>query len=172
MKILFKLTFLILIFTSCVLTNSDKKTVQIVDLQELMNYLNKEDKLYIVNFWATWCKPCVEEIPYFIKLNEELEVKNVEIILVSLDFEEDLDKKVIPLLKKQNINLNVMLLNEGKPVYWIDKVNENWSGSIPATLLYHKKLEKSNYLGFGNFHEGELTFEQLKNWINRNRKAL
>lgn len=175
MKLLFITIFIccsLCLFYNCNSTIVKKNEVQIVDLQQLNKYLTKDDKLYIVNFWATWCKPCVAELPYFERLNDILKNKNAEIILVSLDFEEDLESKLLPFVKNENIKSKVMLLNEGKPVYWIDKVNKNWSGAIPATLLFSKKLEKNGYLGIGNFYEGEITFENLNKWVNLNLAQL
>jgi len=152
----------------CSAKKSKESTVSVLNLNELKSYYQSEEKLYILNFWATWCKPCVAELPYFEELNKTLNPDKAEIILVSLDFEEDLKTKVLPLIQNKNIKSKVILLNEGKPVYWIDKVSEKWSGSIPATLIYHPQLEKNGYLGLGNFNEGELDFEKLNKWIYLN----
>lgn len=160
------------LFLSCNSFKENNQKVEIFNLNELKSYAQQDDKLYILNFWATWCKPCVAELPYFEKLNKTLDPNKAEIILVSLDFEEDIQSKVLPLIQNKNIKSKVILLNEGKPVYWIDKVSEKWSGSIPATLLHHPKLEKNGYLGLGNFYEGELDFKKLNEWINLNLKNL
>ena len=95
--------------------------------------LKKDDKIYVINFWATWCAPCVKEIPYFEKLH--LENKNVEVILVSLDSAKDLERKLIPFIKKRKITAHVILLSDKNYNSWLNKIDPNWSGSIPATLL-------------------------------------
>lgn len=95
-----------------------------------------DGKIYVVNFWATWCKPCVQELPYFEKLHRSSEEDNIEVILVTLDFGKDLEKRVLPFLKKGGYTSKVVLLDDGKPNKWIDRVDPSWSGAIPATVFY------------------------------------
>lgn len=122
------------------------------DIKYIFDYRN--DTTYVINFWATWCKPCVAELPYFEQLNSEFEDKNVRVILVSLDFKKQIESKLIPFIKKRNIQSEVMLLLDDKAVNWIDKVDESWSGAIPATIVYNKE--------YWQFFEGEFdSFEDL-----------
>ena len=60
---------------------------------------NAKDTTLVINFWATWCKPCIEELPCFEELRERYIGQNVLVILVSLDFKSQLEKKFIPFLK-------------------------------------------------------------------------
>ncbi|MFN8254068.1 MAG: TlpA disulfide reductase family protein [Bacteroidales bacterium] len=102
-------------------------------------YLHRNsDTLYIVNFWATWCSPCVKELPCFEKVNEKYKSQKVKVLLVSLDFEKDYKSVLIPFLKKKAIHSEVVVLNDHNENEWIDKVNPSWSGAIPATLVYNK----------------------------------
>jgi thiol-disulfide isomerase/thioredoxin len=95
--------------------------------------LNDENSIYVVNFWATWCAPCVKELPYFEKLNTEN--KKVKVVLVSLDFKEQFESKLKPFLKKKSINSEVVLLTDKDYNTWLPTVDKDWSGSIPATLI-------------------------------------
>ena len=95
----------------------------------------ENDTLYVVNFWATWCAPCVKELPFFEIYSKENSNRKVKVILVSLDFEKQKDSKLIPFLKKKKITSDVVLLLEKEYNNWLPKVDKNWSGSIPATLL-------------------------------------
>jgi thiol-disulfide isomerase/thioredoxin len=94
------------------------------------------DTTYVVNFWATWCKPCVAELPYFEQLNEAYKAEKVKVLLVSLDFSSQLEKKVIPFLEKRALQSEVILLDDPDANSWIDKVDANWSGAIPATVIF------------------------------------
>lgn len=94
-----------------------------------------EDSVLLVNFWATWCVPCIRELPYFTELGKEMVGEKIKIILVSLDYEDRLKDKVIPFLKRNNIALKVVLLNDAKANNWIDRIDPTWSGAIPITLL-------------------------------------
>ena len=95
--------------------------------------LSDSDAVYVVNFWATWCGPCVKELPYFEQLNSEN--INVKVVLVSLDFKNQFESKLIPFLKKKNIKSQVVFLSDSNYNAWLPMVDKDWSGSIPATLI-------------------------------------
>lgn len=100
------------------------------------------DTLYVINFWATWCAPCVEEMPYFEQLHEETAGKKIKVLLVSLDFKKDLETKLRPFLQKRQLKPQVIHLADGKYNNWIDRVSPEWSGAIPATLLVKGKQKQ------------------------------
>lgn len=101
-----------------------------------------DDTTYVVNFWATWCGPCVKELPYFEELNAMYSDQSFRQILVSLDDPKKLSTKVIPFIENNNIESEVVLLADGKANNWIDRVDPRWSGAIPITLILRgdKKL--------------------------------
>lgn len=101
---------------------------------EIMTDLSP-DTTYVINFWATWCGPCIKELPYFEELHALYEGKAFKQILVSLDDPKKLESKVIPFLTKNKIESKVVLLADGKANSWIDKVDPSWSGAIPITLI-------------------------------------
>ena len=114
-------------------------TPNILTFEQLKPFLTTQsDSVFIINFWATWCAPCVAELPYFEKLSSELNGKKAKVILVSLDFKSQIQTKLIPFLKKKKLASEVVVLIESNPNNWIPKVNEEWSGSIPATLIFDK----------------------------------
>lgn len=134
------------------LTTSAQKKIPVYKIDKLLSRIEKNnDTLYIVNFWATWCKPCVQELPDFEKINQEYKNQKVKVkvILVTLDFKEELKKRVMPFIKKNKYTTEVILLDEIDGSF-IDKVSKEWSGAIPATLLIknNKKefiSKKTNY---------------------------
>lgn len=93
----------------------------------------KNGKTYVINFWATWCGPCVEELPYFEKLNEE---EDVEVILVSLDFKREVRGKLLKFVREQPLNLPVIAFIDPQTNIWIDRVDPEWGGAIPITIIY------------------------------------
>lgn len=148
-------------FTSCVETEEKKASVQTVNFGQLSPRLHEEnDTLYIVNFWASWCNPCVKEIPDFEKINAEYKNKKVKMIMVSLDFPNQLDTKVIPFIAEQKMTAEVVLLFDPNANSWINEVSPDWTGSIPATLIYNKDFRK--------FHEGSYSYDELKKIIESN----
>ena len=98
----------------------------------------QDDKTYIVNFWATWCKPCIAELPDFEKTYAEQKDNNVEMILVSLDMPSMWKTRLVPFVKKKDLKGKVVILDDKKMNDWIPKIAEDWEGGIPATLIYNK----------------------------------
>lgn len=118
------------------------------------------DTLLIVNFWATWCKPCVAELPYFEKIQQEYAHQKVKVILMSLDYPDVLKSRVNPFIQKKKIKSEVWLMHESNPNDWIDSVDSGWSGAIPATLIV-----KPNGV-YAGFYEAPLDYLELKTIIH------
>ena len=142
------LLFSTLILLSTNLSAQDVKVYPTFD--ELQNDILdiQDDKIYIINFWATWCGPCVAELPYFEELGAELDTSKIEIILVSIDFGTNLERKVKPFIKKKGLKNRVVLLDDPKANDWIDQVDPSWSGAIPITLFIdsnHKEFYEKEY---------------------------
>ncbi len=93
------------------------------------------DTLYVINFWATWCAPCVAEMPFFETLHHNMRKEKVKVLLISLDFEKDIQSKLVPFLQERQLSPDVFLLADNRYDVWINKVNPDWSGAIPATIL-------------------------------------
>ena len=122
---------------------------------EFKSLLYQDDsKTYVINFWATWCKPCIKELPHFEELRSNYVAKDVEVILVSLDFPEQVEKQLIPFIKRKNLQSKVVLLDDPDANSWIPQVSENWSGAIPATVIYNGKQRA--------FYERSFTYEELE----------
>nr|WP_315198818.1 TlpA disulfide reductase family protein [uncultured Flavobacterium sp.] len=121
--------------------------------------LSDKNTIYVVNFWATWCAPCVKELPYFEKLN--LENKSVKVVLVSLDFKNQYETKLLPFLKKRKINSEVVFLTDKDYNTWLPTVSKDWSGSIPATLIIKngKKIFAEKIFS---------SYQELKEYVNMN----
>jgi thiol-disulfide isomerase/thioredoxin len=113
------------------------QTVPSLSYNELKPLLNqKGDKIYVVNFWATWCAPCIKELPYFEVLDQR---EDVEVLLVSLDFPKHKESRLLPFIKKHKLQARVVLLDDADENSWINDIYPNWSGALPATLIYTKK---------------------------------
>ena len=131
--------------------------IEVYNFEQLQNFLQADqDQTYVVNFWATWCKPCIKELPYF----EDLQFKykgDIKVILVSLDFPSKLDSQLIPFITEKNIQLQVILLDDPYENEWIPKIDSTWSGALPATLILNSTKRK--------FFEQSFTQEELENEI-------
>lgn len=142
-------------------TYSDgSNSVNSYTFSNLENFLKKDnDTTYVVNFWATWCVPCVEELPNFEKLNATYKDEKVKVLLVSIDFPKMAESKLLPFIKAKNLKSDVVLLNDPDANSWINKVDSTWSGAIPATVIYKKDKRQ--------FYEKSFTYEELETEVKK-----
>ena len=123
-------------------------------------FKTQDDEILVLNFWATWCAPCIKELPYFEALNEESDQNNMRVILISLDFKNQIKNKFIPFIEKHHLKSELAILLDGKANSWIPRVSEEWSGAIPATLFIkgkHKIFVEASFE----------SLEEIKSYINQ-----
>lgn len=135
------------------------KIIDVVTLEKIMH--NPESGFRVINFWATWCKPCIEELSYFEALHDNPAFNEVDVILISLDFATDLDSRVLKFMEKNDIRSTVYLLDNTEYNTWIDKVDPSWSGAIPATLMINGKSGETAFFE-KQFEPGELQNELME----------
>jgi thiol-disulfide isomerase/thioredoxin len=125
-----------------------------VGLSQFKKELSSGSKIKVINFWATWCAPCVKELPFFEKLNQEN--KEVEVLLVSMDYDLDPNpEKVKRFIDRKKLQSKVLILAEANPTDWIDKIDKDWSGALPATLVINPRSGKRKLIE-GEMKDGEL----------------
>lgn len=135
------------------------QNVRSIDSGDLANLLeNKNDTVYVVNFWATWCSPCIAEIGYFEEIHLARMDEKVKVLLVNLDFPNQVERRVIPFLKERMITAAVFNMTDLDYNSWIPGVDKDWSGAIPATLVYGKEMRL--------FISRETTREELEGMID------
>jgi thiol-disulfide isomerase/thioredoxin len=133
--------------------------VKIISIEELKEFIkNRDGKPLLINVWATWCAPCREEFPDLVKIANEFN-DQIDVVGISVDFPEEIDSKIIPFLKKQNANFKNYIIKVIEPEDFINLLNENWSGAIPATFIYNGKGNQVRYL------IGKQSFEEFKKVI-------
>lgn len=164
-KTIYKTVFLlsIALFTSAVVSAQTTLKREVIKFEAFEKLIDKQDdKLYVVNFWATWCGPCVKELPDFMAVNEAMSTRDdFQMILISLDDKDNWETEVKPFAVKHKLNVDIYLLDELKRMnYWIPRVDKTWKGSIPATAFYKngKKLK---------FVEKQLHKEELETIVKQ-----
>jgi thiol-disulfide isomerase/thioredoxin len=133
--------------------------LKMTDVVQRMNRQN--DTTYIINFWATFCKPCVAEIPGFLKVTEKYKSKKVKLILVSLDLPSYYPKRIADFVAKNKWKAGVAWLNETNADYFCPLIDSSWSGAIPATIIVNATR------GYKKFWEGELSEQMLDAELKR-----
>ncbi len=132
--------------------------VPAVNFDELQPRLTTgSDSVFVVNFWATWCVPCVKELPEFEKINEVYADRKVKVLLVSLDNPRHMDSRLLPFISEHNLKSEIILLDDPRSNRWIPMVDETWSGAIPATVIFNRETR--------SFYEKVFTYEELENII-------
>ena len=150
--------FLIIFLLFFLTYKSPAQEVEVINFKDLQEkILYTETPLTIFNFWATWCAPCIRELPYF----EEIETgnENVKVYLVSVDFKNQLNR-VQEFVADKKLKPEVLFLNEKDPDTYMEKVSQEWSGAIPATLFVTD-------LGKKFFHEKAFTKEELERTVEK-----
>jgi thiol-disulfide isomerase/thioredoxin len=128
--------------------------IDLITVDQLYSRINSgPDSTYIINFWATWCTPCVKELPDFEKLNEQYKTEKLKVLLVNMDYKSKLNNSVLPFIKKNGIKNEVFLLNESDPQVYINRIDTSWSGALPATLMVKERKRK--------FFEKDFTYAEL-----------
>ena len=133
-------------------SSQNLEIIKFEQLNQLIQERNKEIRIF--NFWATWCKPCIQELPQFESISKLYPEGEVKVYLISLDFIDQLETKLKPFIKKKQLQSQVKLLDETDFNSFIDKIDPRWSGAIPATLIITPGGTKEFYEK--EFMEGEL----------------
>lgn len=127
-----------------------------VKITELETYIHQCDHPLIVNFWATFCAPCVKEIPYFQSTAARYKDQGVELLLVSLDLPAYYPEKIRSFAQQNRYTVPIVWLNETNADYFCPKVDSSWSGGLPSSLFINNKAH------FRRFYDRQLTDLQVE----------
>lgn len=152
-----QIIFILLIcLQSAALAQSPVRKLSFAELKA--EVLHEPNAVVILNFWATWCKPCVEELPDFEKITANYPIEKVKVILANLDFHTQVDAIVPAFIQKRQLQSTVVHITDTDPDTWINAADDRWSGAIPATLVFYKGRKI-------DFHEGKTDYHTLDSII-------
>ena len=107
------------------------------DVEALFHQTN--DTTYVVNFWATWCKPCREEIPFLQQLARKEAGQKLRVVLVSLDTEDGAIDRIPAFLSEVAPDVPAIVLTDEDPA-WGKTIDRVWTGNLPTTIIYRGEL--------------------------------
>ena len=132
------------------------QTIKKVKVADVLRMADTSSVPVVINFFATWCKPCVQELPWFEKTVPNYKGKEVKLLLVSLDYAEDYPKNIASFARKNNISSQIVWLDESDPNSFCPKIDKRWEGTIPVSLMINKATN------FRAFFDHQLPEGQLK----------
>jgi len=142
--------------TLLIAVSTQAQDIELISLNSLNQLIKSPDKkLKVINFWASWCRPCIMEMPHF----EAIDKSEATVYFVTLDHPEDIDKAK-RMLEKNSIKSKALLLNEKDADKYIMAINEDWSGAIPATLFIDARGKKY-------FYERAFDKPELENYVKK-----
>jgi thiol-disulfide isomerase/thioredoxin len=145
----------IILLLSIVIAFKAVAQVKPITYAGLQSRISNTDTLYIINFWATWCGPCVAELPNFAKLQSTYKNKPLKVLLVSMDFQSKYKTSLVPFVNKHKLSAEFAFASRRSDQEFIDQIDKNWSGALPATLVVNTKKK------FRQFYEKTFTFNEL-----------
>ncbi len=148
-------SLLLILFLSSVL-RMEAQDIRLVKIAELDQLIRQTEQPVILNFWATWCKPCVEELPSLMLEVKKYKADSLQLILVSLDDKENFPGKLRDFISNRNYEGTFLWLDETNADYFCPVIDTSWSGAIPATLFLNKKN------AYRKFVEAKLTDRTLQ----------
>lgn len=150
MKLLFTILLLAIVATGL------PQTVQKIKITDLEKTIAESDHPLIVNFWATFCVPCVKEIPYFQQTVARYQQQQVELILVSLDLPDYYPAKIASFVQGRGFTSRIVWLDETNADYFCPRVDPRWTGGIPSSLFINNKTH------YRRFFDRQLTEPQVE----------
>ena len=133
------------------------ETINVEKLDELLS--NRNGKPLLINVWTTWCVPCREEFQDLVELAKKYKTE-IDVVGISVDFPEEIDSNVIPFLQKHNADFTNFIVDVKDPDHFINLLNKEWSGAVPATFLYDKNGNQIKY------HIGKTNLEGFEKIIS------
>ena len=148
-------TVFILLFV-CISLLSFSQEIKKIKITDLEKTIKESKEPMIITFWATYCLPCLKEIPYF---QDQAKSKKVELLLVSVDLQEAYPKQISSIAKKLKFTAPIKWLDETDADYFCPRVDSSWSGGLPSTLFIN------NATSYRKFIEDEISKDEFEKQI-------
>jgi thiol-disulfide isomerase/thioredoxin len=152
---------ILVVFLFFALSSAKSQTIASWKVTKLQDYISKSDSVLVINFWATFCKPCIEELPYYQTIIEKYKDQKVKLLMVSMDLKDEFPGKIAAFAKEHNYSNQIVWLNETNADYFCPKIDKAWMGGIPSTLFINPKT------GYRKFFEQQMKAEQFENELKK-----
>ncbi len=140
-----KICLILLLISSWYLAVS--QDIRKVNIKELTAIIDSSKTPLVINFWASWCGPCVREIPWFEKNVADFSKEKVKLILVSIDFADDYPATIRNFARKNGYKSEIIWLNETNADEFCPQIDKSWEGAIPVTLMVNNQKHYRRFFG-------------------------
>ena len=137
---------MIILFSVTAFITAEAQDIRSWKVKDVARFINESDSVLVISFWATFCKPCVEEIPYLESISQKYRDHKVKVLLVSMDLPDFFPGKIASFVKKNNYTSQVVWLNETNADYFCPAIDKSWSGVIPSTMIINKKAGYKKFI--------------------------
>jgi len=129
---------LALLLSGAAIAGSALTQVNADGLRSRLEAVAAEDHVVLLNFWATWCRPCLEEIPLFMELEQNYRDRGFRLIAVSLDEAESMESQVQPFMQKFFPDFSSLISVEYEMDDMVSVVDNGWNEVLPTSYLLDK----------------------------------
>lgn len=155
-------TFFAVIISLSLCSAAHAQKIPAWKITDVINYYSqKNDSIYVINFFATWCRPCIAEMPHLQSITKKYADKKVKLMLVSLDFATFYPGKIMSFAKRKRIKADIAWLDETDADYFCSAVDKRWSGSIPATIIVNAAT------GYKEFYEQQFMKREFEEALKK-----
>ncbi|MEP6594533.1 MAG: TlpA disulfide reductase family protein [Ginsengibacter sp.] len=151
----------ILVLLFAMISSAKSQNIPSWKINDVVKYMDKSDSVLVINFWATFCKPCVEEIPYLQSISKKYADQKVKLLLVSLDLSAFYPIRIKNFAEENNYSSQIVWLNETNADYFCPKIDKSWSGVIPSTVIINRKK------GYKKFFEEQMKAAQFERELKK-----
>ena len=137
------------------------QSVHIIKQAQMEALFKPDSGLFVINTWATWCKPCMEELPLLLKADSMRKSDGIHFVFVSFDMAED-SARVAQTIAKKNMPGSHYLIDETDWNKLINAIDSSWSGTLPATWFVGPTYKKPVYFAFWDLKQILGEMEELK----------
>jgi thiol-disulfide isomerase/thioredoxin len=152
---------IVLMIALAAASSARAQVVPVWKAADLQAVIDSAEGPTVINFWATFCKPCIAELPHFQEVANQYQKRGLRLVLVNLDLKEAYPKTIAAFVKKRNLKSPVVFLDESNADHFVPMVDSTWSGAIPASLF----INPAN--GYRKFIEDELSRDKLEAEIRK-----
>ena len=138
--------------------NQKDEAIPTVGAQDIKSLVQEnKGKVVVVNFWATWCPPCVKEFPDIIKLYQNYQPKGVEVIAVSMN-EPDEMEDIKEFIDKYKPPFSIYRAASAEEAFY-QEFDKDWFGQMPTTVIYDTTGKVSH------LHMNPITYPELEKYV-------